>query len=47
MAWSPPPGGLHPGFLGAIVVAGAVLRAYVLQSPIGGFDADEATSSTN
>jgi 4-amino-4-deoxy-L-arabinose transferase-like glycosyltransferase len=40
-----PADGLHPAFLAAMVLAGAVLRAYVLQSPIGGFDADEATSS--
>jgi 4-amino-4-deoxy-L-arabinose transferase-like glycosyltransferase len=44
-AWRLPAGGLHPAFLAAIVLAGAVLRAYVLQSPVGGFDADEATSS--
>jgi hypothetical protein len=43
--WSLPEGGLQPRWLVAIAVAGAVLRAYVLQSPIGGFDADEATSA--
>jgi 4-amino-4-deoxy-L-arabinose transferase-like glycosyltransferase len=31
--------------IAAITLAGIVLRIYVLQSPIGGFDADEATSS--
>ena len=37
--------GLHPLWLGAMALAGLVLRIYVLQSPIGGFDADEATSA--
>jgi predicted membrane-bound mannosyltransferase len=41
----PPEGGLHPLHLAAIVLAGIVLRAYVLQSPIGAMDADEATSA--
>ncbi|HEV8298611.1 MAG TPA: glycosyltransferase family 39 protein [Acidimicrobiales bacterium] len=37
--------GLPVPVLGALALAGVVLRWYVLQSPIGGFDADEATSS--
>ena len=40
-----PAGGLHPTQLAAIALAGIALRAYVLQSPIGAFDADEATSA--
>ena len=43
--WAWPPNGLSPLYVAAIAFAGVVLRAYVLQSPIGGFDADEATSS--
>ena len=42
---SRPAGGLHPIQLAAIALAGIALRAYVLQSPIGAFDADEATSA--
>ena len=37
--------GLAPWALAAIALAGVALRAYVLQSPIGAFDADEATSA--
>lgn len=44
-AWAWPENGLAPRYVAAIALAGVVLRAYVLQSPIGGFDADEATSS--
>lgn len=40
-----PAGGLHPLWLLVVACTGLVLRAYVLQSPIGGFDADEATSA--
>lgn len=40
-----PVGSLHPIHLAAIALTGVALRAYVLQSPIGAFDADEATSA--
>ena len=43
--WSLPAGSLRPLHLVAIALAGVALRVYVLQSPIGAFDADEATSS--
>jgi 4-amino-4-deoxy-L-arabinose transferase-like glycosyltransferase len=39
------PAGLPRAALAAFALAGVVLRWYVLQSPIGGLDADEATSS--
>ena len=43
--WTWPSDGLSPLHVAAMFLAGVALRAYVLQSPLGGFDADEATSS--